>query len=503
MSRALRVLAVLASICALGATICAVASGAPADPDRSFGREGFVNLDLEGPSRSYGEDMAVGPGGTLYVLRSVESCPAFYACQVDHRVDRLLANGSLDSSFGSDGTSAALAGAHAPGDVSAALGVGLDGGTVVGWPDGRRLVLQRLEGDGTLDSTFGGGGTAEYNFGFPLSQVRLATQSDGKIVVAVEPEAGYAGDTVVVVRFTAQGTLDPTFNGGSPVFTTLGSGFGGMALTPTAGVVLAGPRCCSSADRSVHATRLDANGNPDAGFGREGGAFVDDVTNAVAVEDVTVLPNGQIYVVGSGQYKGDAFALRLLANGKLDRSFGLGGIAYIPRAHLNVAGAAVDAAGRLLVFGSAHQRLAVLRRLPNGRPDPTFAGGAIEQLSGHNGTQAVAGGLQDGRRLVVLANSGECFRLCPTPTNLLVRFIGGTANSRCAGHRATIVGTRQDEELVGTRHRDVIVALAGDDVVRGRGGNDVICGGRGNDRLIGGPGRDVLRGGTGHNSLHR
>lgn len=503
MSRAMRFVAVIVLACGLGAALCAVASAAPGDTDRSFGREGFVNLSTEGSVRSYGEDMAVGPGGALYVLRSVEACPAFNGCPVDHRVDRLLANGSRDGSFGSAGTSTALAKTSTPADFNASLVVGPDGRTVVGWPDGRKLVLQRLNNDGTLDRAFGHDGTAEYDFGFPLSRALLALQADGKVVVVVEPESGYAGDAVVVGRFTAQGTFDPTFNGGAPVFTTLGSGFGGLTLMPTGGTVLGGPRCCSAAGRSVHVTRLDANGALDAGFGRGGSVFVDDVTDAAAVGAVAVLPSGQVYVVGSGQHDGDAFVLRLLANGKLDLRFGHHGITYMRRSHLQVAGAAVDHAGRLLVFGAAGHRLAVVRRLRDGHPDRTFAGGAVERLNARGGTDVVAGGLQGSSKLVVLANAGECSRTCPAPVNFLTRFIGGTARSRCAGKRATIVGTREDDELVGTRRRDVIVALAGDDVVRGGRGDDIICGGRGNDKLIGGPGRDVLRGGAGHNRLHQ
>jgi uncharacterized delta-60 repeat protein len=503
MSRALRFLGVVALASGLLASFCSVGSAAPADTDRSFGREGFVNLSTEGSVRSYGEDMAVGPGGTLYVLRSIESCPAFYTCQVDHRVDRLLANGSRDGSFGTAGTSFALGNTGTSADFSASLGVTPDGKAIVGWPDGRRLVLQRLNDDGTLDRTFGSGGTAEYDFGFPLSRARLALQGDGRIIAAVEPESGYAGDTVITARFTAGGSFDQTFNGGAPVFTTLGSGFGGLAPTPTGGAVLAGPRCCSAAGRSIHVTRLDANGALDAGFGREGNVFVDDVIDTAAVGAVVTLPNGGIYVVGSGQSRGEAFVLRLLANGKLDRRFGHRGIAYLRRSHLEVAGAATDHAGRLLVFGTAGEQLAVARRLRDGSPDRTFAGGSVERLSARGGTQVVAGGLQGASKLVVLGNAGECSRTCPAPLNFLARFIGGSATSRCAGRRATIVGTREDDELVGTRHRDVIVALAGDDVVRGRGGDDIICGGRGNDRLIGGAGRDVLRGGAGRNRLRQ
>jgi Tol biopolymer transport system component len=82
--------------------------------------------------------------------------------------------------------------------------------------------------------------------------------------------------------------------------------------------------------------------------------------------------------------------------------------------------------------------------------------------------------------------------------------------ARCAGVRATIVGTARRNVIRGTFKRDVIAALGGDDVVRGLGGNDLIClgagndrglGGAGADRILGGPGRDTLLGGPGLDRL--
>ena len=232
------------------------------------------------------------------------------------------------------------------------------------------------------------------------------------------------------------------------------------------------------------------------------------------------LSDGRIYVVGSSiGDKGDAFALRLLSTGRLDHRFGNRGISYMRRSFLEVDGAAVDRAGRLLIAGIAPtgtrqgpshgpRRLAVVRRLSDGRRDLTFAGGSVMRLSspGANppgANQMTAVGLQGGGKLVALAASGECSRVCPSPTTFLVRFIGGTSGSSCKGKRATIVGTRQGEQLVGTPRRDVIAALAGNDSVNGRGGKDLICGGRGDDKLRGGPGRDVLSGGPGRNRLQQ
>jgi len=72
---------------------------------------------------------------------------------------------------------------------------------------------------------------------------------------------------------------------------------------------------------------------------------------------------------------------------------------------------------------------------------------------------------------------------------------------RCAGQKATIVGTPRADRLRGTPKRDVIVARGGDDVVRGLRGNDVICGGPGDDRLLGQGGSDELYGQRGADTL--
>lgn len=55
------------------------------------------------------------------------------------------------------------------------------------------------------------------------------------------------------------------------------------------------------------------------------------------------------------------------------------------------------------------------------------------------------------------------------------------AAPRCAGLRATILGTAGPDVIRGTPRADVIVARGGNDRIVGRGGRDVICGGAGND----------------------
>ena len=68
---------------------------------------------------------------------------------------------------------------------------------------------------------------------------------------------------------------------------------------------------------------------------------------------------------------------------------------------------------------------------------------------------------------------------------------------KCAGRRATIVGSDANQKIKGTKKADVIVGNGGRDRIAGRKGNDRICGGTGNDKLIGGAGKDKLIGGAG------
>ena len=78
----------------------------------------------------------------------------------------------------------------------------------------------------------------------------------------------------------------------------------------------------------------------------------------------------------------------------------------------------------------------------------------------------------------------------------------GLAGVVCAGHFATIVGSRRSEHIVGTSGKDVILGYGGDDTIDGRGGNDVICAGPGDDKVKGGSGADTILGGAGNDTLY-
>src|SRR5262245_16503784 len=148
-------------------------------------------------------------------------------------VARYLADGSLDPSFGGDGVVTTGFGT----DFSDAAGIAVqsDGSVVAAGTAGDDASLQtddvalaRLAPDGSLDPTFGGDGRVTTDFGAG-SEVdwgaAVAIQSNGDIVaVGTTFPSGLpcaSGHAIAVVRFQADGDLDPSFGSGGKVVTDL------------------------------------------------------------------------------------------------------------------------------------------------------------------------------------------------------------------------------------------------------------------------------------------
>ena len=131
---------------------------------------------------------------------------------------RLNTDGTLDSSFGSGGIANFTPQQIAFGFF--ALAIQSDGKIVAaadGALNGREPVMQaaRVNTDGSLDTSFGSGGFTGA-IDFPLESGNLALQADGKILVA----AGLDNPNGVpseMARFTASGQTDTTFGGGAGV----------------------------------------------------------------------------------------------------------------------------------------------------------------------------------------------------------------------------------------------------------------------------------------------
>jgi len=137
---------------------------------------------------------------------------------------RYNSNGTPDTTFGSSGITTTTIGTDY--DTIYALGIQSDGKIVVAgstYTANFDFVLARYNSNGTLDTTFGSNGITVTVIGMYSSARALRIQSDGKIVAAGYTSNGVNAD-FALARYNSNGALDATFGTASIVTTVLSSG---------------------------------------------------------------------------------------------------------------------------------------------------------------------------------------------------------------------------------------------------------------------------------------
>ena len=221
------------------------------------------------------------------------------------QVARMTVKGALDTTFGAGGIATVDFGGTEFGEAIARQA---DGRVLVaGRSSAGGAVVARLRATGALDPDFGSGGRVTLPGGGSLSAVLV--QPDRNIVVA----GNASGSAMMTVtRLTPDGSLDATFGGGGTTtvaFGSLANPLGGAARRPDGKIVIAG---YTQDGEDVAVARLNAGGSLDATFGAAGKATVD-FGVATFGNAVALAPNGRIVVAGQ-KTGGDDFAVaRLLA----------------------------------------------------------------------------------------------------------------------------------------------------------------------------------------------
>src|SRR5262249_34907288 len=139
------------------------------------------------------------------------------------------------------------------------------------------LALARYNLDGTLDTSFGTGGTLNWALsGAKLGAGGLAIDSSGRIVVAGSTINNTIGrESVFIGRWNANGTaLDTTFGNGSGYVVQNPNGTNtscfALAIQPDGKIVVGGGN--SSTGTSV--MRDNPDGSPDTSFGTGGATSI-------------------------------------------------------------------------------------------------------------------------------------------------------------------------------------------------------------------------------------
>lgn len=305
--------------------------------DPTWDGDGVVFTDLTGPA-DFARDIAVQRDGK--VLAGGSGGPG-----LDFAVVRYLSDGSLDPSFGG-GLGYVLTNLTGN-DVIRGLAVQRDGrilGAGFVHP-GPNFAVARYLPDGSLDPTFGTGGTVITDVQGPDNTRGIALQSDGKILVV-----GYASYNFAVVRYLADGTLDPSFGTGGMVVTDLGQDDVCRAVAIQAdGKIICGgytgegggldpldPEGDAPAALGDFAmVRYLEDGSLDPSFGN-GGVVITDIGEEEHARTVVIQKDGKIILAGhrgepvlgggSGGLPGDFAIVRYLPDGTVDSTFGDGGL---------------------------------------------------------------------------------------------------------------------------------------------------------------------------------
>jgi uncharacterized delta-60 repeat protein len=253
---------------------------------------------------------------------------------------------------------------------------------------------------GSLDTTFGSGGKKTVNFGGVDVARAVLVQPNGRVVVA--GGGGPASSFCVVRLRAANGTLDPTFGSGGKRTIDFGGddeGDYGAALQPNGKIVLAG--FSGPEGGNVQLARLNANGKLDTTFGTGGIAGVDfggdDFGEAVARQ-----ADGRILVAGRSTAAG-AVVARLRATGVLDPAFGGDGRVTLPGGG-SASAVLVQPDRKIVVAGNASgsQAMTVTRLKPDGTPDATFGTAGTATIDfGSLADLAAGAALQADGRIVV------------------------------------------------------------------------------------------------------
>ncbi|MBP6338388.1 MAG: hypothetical protein KA375_12375 [Vitreoscilla sp.] len=401
-------------------TDLAVVCDPPAPPPAGGALDpGFAGGMVSNPSHGRILSMALQPDGRIVVLTDF------------NKLLRYQVDGTLDTSFGSNGVVSATLGGSAL-DLLRAVALQADGGILVagmarasgGSTTAEDMGIKRYLPNGTVDAAFGTAGFVRVDIAGRADDANaIAVQPDGKIVLG-----GLAVMTVLgasdfaLARLDANGALDAGFGSGGKLTVNAGGALdiaAAMALQADGAIVLVGRTATGGgATPDTGVLRVSASGVVELALKLPLTADWDEATGVAIQADGKIMLTLEAKPDGAGLYQ-HALA-RLKPDGTLDESFGTLGVAL---AGFSVGGdharaPVLLADGRIVTAGFARNQVLQLsdkddflitRHLSDGTLDASFGSGGkliLDFFGASDGASALL--LQPDGKLLVggLARNG-------------------------------------------------------------------------------------------------
>ncbi|NOK61179.1 MAG: hypothetical protein GFH27_549307n162 [Chloroflexi bacterium AL-W] len=193
--------------------------------------------------------------------------------------------------------------------------------------EGSDLMLMRFTSDGVPDPTFGENGIATANVAQGDKAQKLIIQPDNKIIAMGQNSVG----TVELARFNPDGSLDTTFGNGGSTQTWFNAHLFSsdyIELQPDNNILLIGAISDLDLQTARYGfARYDPDGNLDTNFGNNG-LLIPDASNLV--QAVTIKADGKILIAGEtarfDSRDPDITVTRYNPDGTKDTEFGDDGI---------------------------------------------------------------------------------------------------------------------------------------------------------------------------------
>lgn len=426
-----RTAAICALVLGLGLMVAfaPAAVAAPGDLDTSFSTDGKTTTDISGsPAQpDIANDVAVQRDGKIVAAGRSGLNPPLVGAGAQFAVARYNTDGSLDTTFGGDGTVQFRF--YDPPNMNFARNVVVqsDGRILVSGLAGPNeqsasAVLARLNTDGTLDTSFGGGDgkvTLNISSGVGNGFRGIVQQSDGRIVAV-----GAAGTNPFIARFNADGSLDTTYGssgtGWEQPTVLAASHFFNVRLDSSGRAVVGGFQTTADDTNAFLATRFTANGQLDKNFNGVGFAAIrltplNDLAFSLDLDGSKIVlagvanANDGFGIEGNGKIG----VVRLTADGSLDTTFGSDGkvVTDVTATMDEARDVHVQSTGKVVVSGVQNTTAAfgadpvdgttlVARYNADGSLDSRFGNGGLVSTSFSGGPDVWRGSELVGSKLV-------------------------------------------------------------------------------------------------------